>query len=370
VRDLLVTAHTPVLRSGQMMRTYAIARALGAHDELDLLYVRFGAPAPDEAFRSIAGMTLHEVIPSRGASRLWAYTQARLRGIPDGFARGISPELMHEAERLAHSPTRGRVIADGPVAAGALAALAKRRPVIYNAHNFESGFRAELGGGRGKRALRSFEHGLLARASESWMVSHAELASARELCPNAPLRHVPNAVDVEAITPSGRIAEEQRAIFVANFDYEPNRNGLAFLLDEVLPRVWGQLPDARLTLVGGGLEAPTDDPRVETLGFVEDLAAVYHRSRCAVVPLLQGGGTPLKFIEALAYGMAVVATPRAASGLEVAHGESCLIADGAEAFAAALAGVLQRGAPDLARNARALAERRYSIQTLIALLAS
>lgn len=369
MRDLLVTAHTPVLRSGQMMRTYTIARALGAHDELDLLYARFGAPAPDQAFRSIAGITLHEVTASRGASRLWAYTRARLHGIPDGFARGISPELMHEAERLAQSPTRGRVIADGPVAAGALAALAKHRPVIYNAHNFESGFRAELGGGD-NRALRSFERGLLARASESWMVSHAELASARELCPSAALRYVPNVVDVEAITPTGGIAEERRAIFVANFGYEPNRNGLEFLLEEVFPRVWGQLPDARLTLVGGGLERAPDDPRVETLGFVEDLAAVYHRSRCAVVPLLQGGGTPLKFIEALAYGMAVVATPRAASGLEVAHGESCLIADGAEAFAAALAGVLAQGAPDLARNARGLAERRYSIQALIALLDS
>jgi len=42
------------------------------------------------------------------------------------------------------SPTGGRVIADGPVAATALAPLARRRPVIYNAHNLESGFRHDL----------------------------------------------------------------------------------------------------------------------------------------------------------------------------------------------------------------------------------
>ncbi len=43
-------------------------------------------------------------------------------------------------------------------------------------------------------------------------------------------------------------------MFVANFAYEPNRNGLRFLLDEVFPRVWKELPDARLALVGAGLE--------------------------------------------------------------------------------------------------------------------
>ena len=126
-------------------------------------------------------------------------------------------------------------------------------------------------------------------------------------------------------------------IFVASFFYAPNRNGLRFLLEEVFPRVWAELPDARLTLVGAGLpEMPDTDPRVERLGFVDDLGAAYASASCAVVPLLQGGGTPLKFIEALAYGLPVVATPRAAAGLEVSDGRDCLIAEHAEPFAAAL----------------------------------
>jgi glycosyltransferase involved in cell wall biosynthesis len=107
---------------------------------------------------------------------------------------------------------------------------------------------------------------------------------------------------------------------------------------------------------------------VQALGFVDDLAAVYCQARCVVVPLLQGGGTPLKFIEALAYVLPVVATSRAASGLEVRDGEHCLIADGPEAFAEALIGALREGAPDLGRRARALTQERYSIQALSELL--
>jgi glycosyltransferase involved in cell wall biosynthesis len=292
--------------------------------------------------------------------------------VPWGFARGASSELSAEAARLAQEPGRGRVIADGPTAAAALARLARRRQVIYNAHNIESSFRHELTsrGARERATMRAFERRVLADFHESWMVSRADMEAARELCPEARLRYVPNVVDVAAIMPVRPAVQERRALFVASFAYEPNRRGLRFLLEEVFPRVWAELPDARLTLVGTGLhESPSSDPRVEMRGFVDDLRTAYTDASCAVVPLLQGGGTPLKLIEALAYGLPVIATARAAAGLELRDGEHCLIASDGAAFAAALVGVLRAGAPDLARRGRELAGERYSIETLTALLA-
>jgi glycosyltransferase involved in cell wall biosynthesis len=372
VKDLLVTSHTPVLGSGQAVRTYGVARALAAHGGLTLLYKRFGADEPDGAFRAIDGIELCEAVPSRGLRRLRTYAAARLGGVPWGFARGASSELTAEAARLADDPGRGRVIADGPIAAAALASLARRRPVIYNAHNIESSFRHELTarGARERHTMRTFERRVLADFQESWMVSRADMAAALELCPVARLRYVPNVVDVVAIVPVSPAVEERRALFVGSFAYEPNRRGLRFLLDAVFPRVWAELPDARLTLVGTGLEqSPASDPRVEVRGFVEDLRPAYAGASCAVVPLLQGGGTPLKLIEALAYGLPVIATARAAAGLELRDGEHCLIAEGAAAYAAALVGVLRDGAPALGRRGRELVEERYSIEALSALLA-
>jgi glycosyltransferase involved in cell wall biosynthesis len=371
VRDLLVTTHTPALRSGQAMRTYGVARALATHRGLDLLYVRFGAAEPDAAFRAIPGVALHELVPSRGLTRMLAYARARTSAVPAGFARGISHELVSGAGAMAGDRERGRVIADGPIVAAALRGLARRRPVIYNAHNLESAFRGELSG-TAERAqhLREFERRLLARASESWMVSEADIAGARELCTLAKLRYVPNVVDVAAIAAVQPPVAALRALFVANFSYEPNRSGLRFLLEDVMPRVWEQLPQARLALVGPGLEQPAStDARVETLGFVEDLRDAYARSSCAVVPLLQGGGTPLKLIEALAYGLPVIATTRAGAALELHDGEHCLLAAGGEEFAAALVHVLRDGAPQLARAGRRLALERYSIEALSSLVA-
>lgn len=369
--DLLVTTHTPVLRSGQTMRTYGVARALAASSGgLTLLYARFEGEEPDEAFSSIPGVELREALPSRGPARMRAYASALAHGVPDGFARGISPELVAEASRLADVQGRGRVVADGPIAMAALLGLARRRPVVYNAHNLESAFRHELAEESGSRRLRRFERGLLARAEESWMVSDQDLRAAAELCPRARLRYVPNVVDVEAIEPVGEPAPEQRAVFVANFAYEPNRNGARFLLEEVFPRVWTELPDARLALVGGGLDRPPGvDSRVETTGFVGDLREAYASARCAVVPLLQGGGTPLKFVEALAYGLPVLATPRAAAGLAVTDGVDCLLAADADELAAKLITVLRDGAAELGARGRALAAERYSIEALTRLLA-
>ncbi len=372
MKDLLVTTHTPVLRSGQMVRTYGVARAMAAQRELTLLYTPFEGAEPDLTFRSIAGIELRAATPSRGLRRGVAYAAARLRGVPVGFARGISPELALAATQLANEADCARVVADGPIAAATLRDLARQRPVIYNAHNLESSFRSELSseGRTAGNTLRAFERSLLDSAAESWMVSEADLHAAQELAPAAKLRYAPNVVDVAAITPVVPNTSAQLAIFVANFTYEPNRTGLDFLLEQVLPRVWNELPNARLLLVGKGLdEGAVDDPRVEQAGFVPDLADVYGRASCAVVPLLQGGGTPLKFVEALAYGLPIVATSRAAAGLAVSDGVDCLLADGSEAFAAALVRILRDGAPSIGREGRRLAVERYSIEALSQLLA-
>jgi len=372
VSDVLVSVHTPVLRSGRAVRTYGVARALASGgDGLTFVYVRFGGDEPDAAHRAIPGIRFEAVEPSRGLRRALAYAAARARRVPDDFARGVSPELAAVVRRAAPDSAT-RVIADGPTEAAALARLARHRPVIYNAHNLESAYRHELqaSSGLGSPAqLRRFERGVLAHAAECWMVSEADAAAARALCPSANLRLVPNVVDVSAIEPVQPDMAACRALFVGNFTYEPNRTALDFLLDDVMPRVWAQLPDAKLRLVGAGLERPpSEDPRVEALGFVDDLADAYAGVSAAVVPLLQGGGTPLKFVEALAYALPVVATPRAAAGLAVRDGEHCLLADGADAYAELLTRTLRDGAPELGARGRALAAERYSIEALTELL--
>jgi glycosyltransferase involved in cell wall biosynthesis len=361
VSALVVSSFTPALGTGRAARTYGIVRALAVLGPVDLLYKRFGADAPGPEFAAIDGVRLHEV---RAARRAGAVARGLARGAPLAVARGACAELADAAERLADG--HARVVADDPVAALVLTDLARRRPVVYSAHNLESAFREDWGS---PRRVRAFERRLLERSSEVWMPSRADADGARALAPGAVVRLVPNAVDVAAIPPTGPAAGGP-ALMVGDFSYRPNREGLDFLLGEVLPRAWERAPSLRVTVAGRGLDpAAIRDERVRYAGFVRSLQPLYAEASCAVVPLLSGGGAPLKFVEALAYALPVVATPRAAAGLDARAGEHYL--EGADAGALAEA-LVAAAAGDAALGAagRALAEREYSIEALVARLAA
>jgi glycosyltransferase involved in cell wall biosynthesis len=364
VSTLVVSSYTPALGSGHALRTYATVRALAAHGAVELLYKRFGAEEPDPAYRAIDGLSLQPVEAGRGPGRALAVLRAQLGGVPPRVARGISPDLRAAAERAAAEPER--VVAEDLTAAATLLGLAGRRPVIYSANNLESAFR-DFGS---MRRLRAFERRLLQAMAETWMPSRAEIELAAELAPGAAVRYVPNAVDVAAIAPRRAVADPPEALFVADFTYAPNRQGLV-LLGKVLQRVWESVPDLRLVVAGRGAEPPPRaDPRVSILGFVEDLAPLYARAACAVVPLTTGGGSPLKFVEALAYGVPVVSTPRGAGGLDVVAGREYLEGEDADGLAQAIVAALdpERGRA-LGAAGRALAEREHSIESLVPRLA-
>jgi polysaccharide biosynthesis protein PslH len=360
VSTLVVSSYMPVLGSGRALRTYGIVRALAANGPVDLVHLGFGADRPDPAYAAIPNLRLHAVDGSRGARRAIAYARARLGGVPPAVARGVSPELAAAAQPL----SGGLVIAEDAMAAVALRGFG--RPVIYSANNLESAFREDRDWGSPEQ-LRAFERRLLQEAAEAWMPSRADLAGARELAPDAKLRYVPNVVDVSAIDPRRAPADPPEALLVGDFTYAPNREGLRFLLDDVMPRVWAAAPELRLSIAGRGCEAKPDG-RVTVHGFVDSLDPLYERAACALVPLLSGGGAPVKFIDALARGLPVVATPRAAAGVDAEAGRHYLEGDGAEAFAAALLEAL--GAAEIGAAARQLAEREYSIEALARRLAA
>ncbi len=369
MRTVLASSYIPTLDSGRARRTYALVRALAAHGPLEMVYAAFGADRVDPAFESIAGLTLHRVERPGSLRRLPAYARARLAGVPPDFARGVWPELAKLAGRLAAESETERLIAEGPVAAAAMLALASRRPAIYSAHNLESSFRHRLADDAiPQGAMERFERLLLNRYAESWMVSPADVKGAAALAPGARLKLVPNVVDVAAIEPVGPRRGERVVLFVADLSYEPNAQALRFLLGEAMPAIWAAAADVRLLVAGKGSDRiEAGDERVEGRGFVPDLGALYAEAGCALAPLLEGGGSPLKFVEALAYGMPIVATPRAAAGLEVEAGRDYIEAEAEPtAFAAAVLAALDpaRG-NQLGPAARALAEAKYSIASLI-----
>jgi glycosyltransferase involved in cell wall biosynthesis len=354
------------------MRMYTCIRALAMLGPVDLLYVPHDTDEPSASFLEIENLELHKIEPSRGARRAALYASKRLQGIPARCCKGTSPELVAIGEQLAQQPDRGRVIVADANSATAMMPLARRRPIIYNAQNFEPDYVVSpIGNNVVARAMRRrYERRLIQSAAETWMVSRVDVESALSLVPGASVRYVPNVVDVGAIvaktiSPRAGGASGTQVLMVGDFTYPPNRNGRELLARSVMPLVWRSLPDVRLTIAGRGMpdwQAP--DARIDVAGFVDSLAGLYAQADCVVVPIVEGAGSPVKFIEALAYGVPVVATPRAARGLDVVAGVHYREGSDPETLARAIVEVLRDGGAQMAAEGRRLAEREHSIESL------
>jgi glycosyltransferase involved in cell wall biosynthesis len=372
MKSLVVTRHTPNTRTGRGNRTVGIIRALALLGKVDVAYVKLDGGEPEPALVQNEAIELQKIYPRRGFKRALLHHRARAREVPEDYASVLSRELLASLAEAADSERYDRIIADGPTAGSAVLLLRKGRSIVYNAHNFETAMRSQLESWTkaGPRELARYERRLFECARESWLPSKRDLAGAAELAPGARLRLVPNVVDVASIAPV-LSPKHQIALFVADYSSEPNRNSARFLIHKVMPRVWKKLPQARLVLVGRGLALAGElDSRIEVRGFVGNLPGVYAAAGCALVPLLESGGSPLKLIEAMAYGLPIVATPLAAGGVDgLERGVHYLEGEGEEEFAEAVVHALSGRAGEVGATARALAESEYSIEALAKRLA-
>jgi glycosyltransferase involved in cell wall biosynthesis len=127
-------------------------------------------------------------------------------------------------------------------------------------------------------------------------------------------------------------------LFVGDLTYRPNEEAARFLCERVLPIVRKTHPTARVRLVGPqGAVGPTlaNIDGVEAIGIVESIEPEMRQATASCAPLLSGGGTRIKIIEAFAFGVPVVATTIGAEGLATTHDVELLIGDTPEAFATA-----------------------------------
>jgi glycosyltransferase involved in cell wall biosynthesis len=185
--------------------------------------------------------------------------------------------------------------------------------------------------------------------------------------PQAHIHVVENGVDVDHFRSRGQPEETNALIFSGSLDWYANLSGIQFFLRDVWPILKSRRPDLRLYLAGknpaGSLLRLAQESRdVQVVADPEDMRPWLERAAVFVCPILDGGGTRLKILDAMAMRKAVVSTTVGCEGLQVRHKENILVADAPADFAEGVLQLLENEAlrRNLAAAGRMLVERQYS----------
>jgi glycosyltransferase involved in cell wall biosynthesis len=170
-----------------------------------------------------------------------------------------------------------------------------------------------------------------------------DLAAVEPTAGAAALVRIPLAVEVPSrpLDPHG--SDPPTILFIGGFAHPPNVDAALWLGKTVFPRVLERVPEARLDIVG---HKPGDEIRalagdaVSVYASVPDVSPYLDRAAVVVAPIRLGGSMRMKVLEALAAGKALVATPRAAEGVEAVPDEHFVLARDEDELVEAIARLL------------------------------
>jgi glycosyltransferase involved in cell wall biosynthesis len=230
---------------------------------------------------------------------------------------------------------------------------------------------------REARLLREAEREAVSRFALQITCSDLDSERLREIDSRAVIECVPNGVDCDYFTPQEAEERPNSLVFVGTLNWHPNSDAMLFLLRDVWPLLKREVSDATLDIVGANapkelVELAARSPDVCMHGFVPDVRPYIARASVFICPIMDGGGTKLKVLDAFAMGKTVLAHPIALEGIDVTPGSDVEVATTPEQFvslAKQLFADAQRRQSTGAK-ARALVEQKYSFAAIAAKLAA
>lgn len=388
----------PTVDGGRLLlwNTLAGLRRAGVEVTLVAPYLGAGARREDveERLREVCRPRL---VPSRLRSGVVDVARSLLRRRPwtlirhenENVLRRVAEELADGGQRaviaeqvqaLAQIPAPRK--GDGPDGAGE-----SGPPVVLRAENVESDLWSSLAReerlaplrvwlGRQASALAAAEGRAVARCRLTAALTEFDAERLRTLGRTSALSSaltaarspgrtldsrvevVPAAVDGEL--PAGPPLDGEPAVVLfGSAGWKPNVEGARHFVEEAWPAVRRRSPGAVLHVFGEALSAPNASSGVRCHPAPEESRRALARGSVLVVPLRVASGVRMKILEAWARGVAVVASPTAARGLEMDPGRELLVADGPDAWAAAVAEAAERY-DDLTGAARARLASTYA----------
>lgn len=352
---LMVLLHMPAPTTGANTRNYHLLRALVREHRVSVVTIADEtAPAVQADVAHLLGL-VHSVLlvaPSPSRKRL---TQLRrlIQGRSYLVMAAQTPALQSALDEVCHRECFDVVLFESIRPAGYR--LPPGTKVIIDQQNIEyelllrAAEQAPLGLRKlynwlESRRLEPIELQRCAAANLVLVTSERERLALLQRIPGSRIEVVPNGVDLRffsrAAVPSQppatppiphHVSTGPRIVLTGAMNYFPNVNAAVVFAERCWPHIREQVPDAIWQIVGSNPLPPVERlaqlPGVVVTGSVQDVRPYLAGATVAIAPLLVGGGTRLKILEAFAMEVPVVATSLGCEGLSVVPGEHLLVAD-------------------------------------------
>ncbi len=186
-------------------------------------------------------------------------------------------------------------------------------------------------------------------------------ADVRRICvvPNG----IPRPESIQDWPPRKETRWQPTLLYIGHLRYPPNIEAALSLVD-LMPALWDRIAGARLILAGRHphplISSRSQFGKIAVVADPSSTAPLLSSAHLAVMPLQRGGGTRIKALEAIAWGLPVVATARAVEGLQLEDRVHVRLAETREAFVTAICDLCENS--DLYESQR-VAARRHVMET-------
>ncbi len=368
---------------GLALRSYHVLRLLASRYDVDALFFHHRddptqMPLHDRV-RHLQELARVEVFPLPGESS----ARRRIRDrVLSSFVRRTITRWQYDDPRfrrrvlelrLEHDP---RIVHVDRITLNRYLPLLEGNTVVLTHHRVESqslALRAELAQGTERRFLQrqarwmeDAERFWMPRATLNVARSEHDRGALAQLAPDAALEAWPDGVDIRHFTPARGTGKG--LAYVGGAERTRDRDALEYFATRILPRlrsISGMQALEPIAWVGSANEPDRRRYReigIDLTGYVEDIRPVVRPAACYIVPIRIAGGARFKVLLAWAMGKAVVSTSAGCEGLEAVNGRNILIRDDPDAFARAVADILEDRdlRARLGEAGRTTVEDRYS----------
>jgi hypothetical protein len=252
------------LDSGGRIRSYNILRQLARDHRVT--YFGFHAEQDDAAHAELKQIFERVVtcplkLPeAKSFAELIEYGKDLFSREPYAISKYCQPWVRRELRNLVQTESYDVIVCDFLVAAGVIPWDLPCPKVLFT-HNVEALIWKrhyevarnpvwKLLSWREWRAMARAERHYLREADHVLAVSQTDADFFAQEVPPGILTVIPTGVDIEYFRLTATEEEPNSLVFTGSMDWMPNEDGIFYFAEEILPRIFEQLPNARLSVVG------------------------------------------------------------------------------------------------------------------------